>query len=127
VLWTIPRVPTRKVHFDHLENVRNPDLIRMSAFDCNDPSIIGYSVCRINNFVSIRAHVAEEDMKFYLSDQSIHTVWQYMPVDIDEVVLEIWKLHYHIGRDITLMVCLKPSYSATLTSSSLEQTSVIPL
>ncbi|KAL2174926.1 uncharacterized protein P884DRAFT_207934 [Thermothelomyces heterothallicus CBS 202.75] len=105
VLWPLPQRSTKEIRLVGLERRdENPDLIRMSAFKCNDPAIIGYSVCHFHRFLSIHAHIAGEDTKFvYQSKPSIYAVWQYMPVDRDEAVVEIWKHYDHVSRKTSLM------------------------
>jgi hypothetical protein len=85
------------------------DQIRMSAFICNDPAIIGYSVRHSRRCLSIHAHVAGEDTSiFYQLKPRINEVWQYMPVDKGEVVVEIWKYYYPLHRSTALLVRLRP-------------------
>jgi hypothetical protein len=64
----------------------------MSAFMCNDPGVIGYSVCCTRDVVAMHAHYPEEDVgDFYRRSQRFQAVWQYMPVDEGETVVEIWR------------------------------------
>ncbi|KAH6856152.1 hypothetical protein B0I37DRAFT_366685 [Chaetomium sp. MPI-CAGE-AT-0009] len=94
-LWPLPHPPTKKIRFFDLGPCDQiPDVIRMSAFSCNDPAVTGYSVSHFQRFFSIHAHIPGEDTKsFYQSPLSVDTVCQYMPIDRDESVVEIWK-HY---------------------------------
>ncbi|KAK4243265.1 hypothetical protein C7999DRAFT_18369, partial [Corynascus novoguineensis] len=92
VLWPLPQLPTKEMRFVDLERYHeNPEVIRMSAFNCNDPAIVGYSVHHSHRFLSVHAHIPGENTTFYQSNPSFHAVWQYMPVDRDEAVVEIWK------------------------------------
>ena len=110
VLWSLPQRSTKEMRLVDLGRcVGNPDLIRMSAFNCNDPAIIGYFVCHFHGFLSIHAHTPGKDTKLlYPSKKSIYAVWQYMPVDRDEAVVEIWKHCDGFSQKTSLMVCPHP-------------------
>lgn len=74
------------------EGLNHSDAIQMAAFKCNDPGVIGYSVCCTPNPIAIHPYSPGEDTEFYRRNQSVGTVWQYMPLDKEEIVVEIWKL-----------------------------------
>ncbi|KAH6853716.1 hypothetical protein B0I37DRAFT_400838 [Chaetomium sp. MPI-CAGE-AT-0009] len=89
--WSMPQFP-KQLWCNSVSIVHDPNSIRMSAFMCNDPGVIGYSVCCARDVVAMHAHYPEEDVgEFYRRSQRFHAVWQYMPVDEGEAVVEIWR------------------------------------
>lgn len=111
-MWSLPQPSTKKIRWTNLEKLEKPDLIQISKVDCNDPAITGYSVYRTQNFESFHAHTQMEDTAFYRSNTSVFGVWQYMPVDNGEAVVEIWKHHDPlIGTCLMVIICLTSRYS----------------
>ncbi|KAL2258767.1 hypothetical protein VTK26DRAFT_7790 [Humicola hyalothermophila] len=107
VLWSLPRPLTKKIRSAKIGGIHAsdmPNVIRMAMFNCNDPAIIGYSVYRIHNFQSIHAHTRGEDTAFYQSNTSVFGVWQYMPVDSGEALVEIWKHQESLGVGETCLM-----------------------
>lgn len=94
-----------------LQRLDIPQLVKMATVRYNDPTIIGYAVHnRIHRFQSIHAHTRGEDTQFYQYETNLHDVWQYMPVDSGEVVVEIWKHQDDLmGTGTCLMVLICPS------------------
>ncbi|KAK3300334.1 uncharacterized protein B0H64DRAFT_380644 [Chaetomium fimeti] len=88
--WPTPQFG-KQLWCDRFKRVLNLDPIRMSAIKCNDPSVIGYSVCCTLDFVTIHAHSPKEDAEFYRRSRNTCAVWQYMPVDKGELLVEVWK------------------------------------
>lgn len=75
-----------------LYKIFKSDLIHMAAVKVDDPSITGYSVCCTLEPVAIHAHSPNEDTEFYRENESVGTVWQHMPLNKGEAVVEIWKI-----------------------------------
>lgn len=55
--------------------------------------------------MTIHAHVPREKMEFYKLAPP-QAIWQYMPVDTDEFITELWKRQGSEDRDTALMVSL---------------------
>lgn len=76
----------------------------MVSFDCNEPTVVGYSVCWAGSIINICTHRnVGEELTFYKDLDICHSraVWVYMPVEDDERVSEIWvrdgEQRVHIG------------------------------
>ncbi|KAL2159726.1 hypothetical protein VTH06DRAFT_2295 [Thermothelomyces fergusii] len=93
ILWRLPQQSTKVMHLFPLK-IRYPfKAIRMSAFECNDPAITGYSVYHSFGIRAIHAHRRGEGADCYKIEPVMFGVWQYMPIDEDESLVEIWA-HY---------------------------------
>jgi hypothetical protein len=91
--WTTP--PFERLWYypcDCLLRLSNSDLIQMTAVRVNDPGVTGYSVCCTLDLLAVHAHSPNEDTEFYRQHESVGTVWQYLPIDKDETLVEIWKI-----------------------------------
>ena len=94
------------MRFTNLGKTESRGVTRMSTFNCNEPSAVGYFFSRTgtSRFLSIHAHTGPET-EVAQSESNTATVWQYMPVDT-EVVVEIWKHEDNPPFGATsLMVC----------------------
>ena len=85
------------------------DLIHMTAVRVEDPSITGYSVCCTLDLVAIHAHSPNEDTEFYRENEGVGTVWQHMPMDKGETVVEMWKIEALHGSRWVLAVWPPPA------------------
>ena len=72
----------------------------------NGPRVTGYSVCRARDLLAMHTHVAGEETNFYQveSAQNMFAVWHYMPVDVGEVVTEVWQRRDRLSGSMSLLV-----------------------
>lgn len=62
-------------------------------FDCNEPTVVGYSVCWAGSIITIRTHRNVGEQSTFYKDLDIchsRAVWVYMPVEDGERISEIW-------------------------------------
>ena len=78
----------------------------------SDARVTGYSVCRARNLLAMHAHTPGEETGFYQAEavQNMFAVWQYMPVDVGEVITEVWQRKERLSGYTTLLVCRAPDY-----------------
>ena len=112
-LWSSPpNPPAGKLWNDSLIKLSNPGSLRLSTMVTSDACVTGYSVCRARNLLAMHAHTPGEGTGFYQAEavQNMFAVWQYMPVDVGEVITEVWQRKERLSGYTTLLVCRAPDY-----------------
>ncbi|OTB05541.1 hypothetical protein M426DRAFT_319811 [Hypoxylon sp. CI-4A] len=98
-----PRPPVRFYNFGRTTN-------RMASFNCNGPTITGYSFLWNFSPKFIHAHTAGENLSFYKTagvyfDRDVKTgIWLYAPMRRDELITEIWFRYGRMNRDFALVI-----------------------
>ncbi|KAI0490551.1 hypothetical protein F4859DRAFT_520317 [Xylaria cf. heliscus] len=107
--WPTPGLDCRLIDLDACDRTGTAlDSLRMTYFDCNKPTIDGYSaaICGFH-IAKLYAHHTDTSANFYkdIDDIDDDILWMYMPIDQDEYLSEIWAI---TAPDSICLIALLP-------------------